>query len=129
MGKIMDYYLGKNMSELVTIPLNELKELSIAEFSGKVNGKRVNIYPSSEKGDLYLRAKDVNINVGADSISIFAEDSHLYIRLSEHMMFGIYSYEDYGDKKCYRIALDGNNSDLLLTVVGGRLKRAHEFKG
>lgn len=125
----MDYYLGKNMSELVEIPINELKELSITEFLGKVNGKRVNIYPSSEKGDLYLRAKDANIHVGTDYISIFAEDSHLYIRLSEHMIFGIYSYEDYGDKKSYRIALDGNSPDLLLTVVGGRLRRAHEFKG
>ena len=129
MGEIMEHYLGKNMSELVAIPTNELKELSIAEFFGKVNGKRVNIYPSSEKGDLYLRAKNVNIHVGADFISIFAEDSDLYIRLSGNMIFGIYSYENYGNKKSYRIALDGNNSDLLLTVVGGRLRRVHEFKG
>lgn len=125
MIEFIDDYLGTNISELVAIPTNELKELPIAEFCVKVNGKMVNIYPSSENGDLYLRARYANIRVGIEtnSICIFAEDSDFYIRLSENMIFGIYSYEDYGNKKSYRIALAGNSPDLLLTVVGGRLRR------
>ena len=116
----------KNIFELMAIPAYELKELSIAEFAEKINGKKVNIHPSSENGDFYISAVNANILVDKDNrICIFEWDSHLYIRLSENMIFGIYSYEN---KKSYRIAFDGNNPDLLLTVVGGRLNDQNEFK-
>ena len=121
----MKDYSGKNIFELMAVPANKLKELSIAEFAEKINGKRVNIHPSSENGDLSLSALDVNILVDKDNrICIFGRDSHLHISLSETMVFGIYSYEN---GKSYRIAFEGNSPDLLLAVVGGRLNDVDEF--
>lgn len=122
----MKDYSDKNIFELMAISSKELKELSIADFAEKINGKRVNIHPSSESGHLYISALDANILVDKDSrICIFGQDSHLHISLSETMVFGIYAYEN---SKSYRIAFDGNSPDLLLTVVGGRLSDMDEFK-
>lgn len=122
----MKDYSDKNIFELMEVSADDLKELSIAEFAEKINGKRVNIHPFSESGDLYLSALDANILVDKDSrICIFGQNSHLHISLSQTMVFGIYSYEN---GKSYRIAFEGNSPDLLLTVVGGRLSDADEFK-
>lgn len=122
----MKNYSNKNIFELMAVPANELKELSIAEFAEKINGKRVNIHPSSENGDFYISALDIDILVDKDNrICIFGRNSHLYISLSETMVFGIYSYEN---GNSYRIAFEGNSPDLLLAVVGGRLNDVDEFK-
>ena len=122
----MKDYSDKNIFELMEVSADDLKELSIAQFAEKINGKRINIHPFSENGDLYLSAFDVNITVDKDNrICIFGQDSHLHISLSETMVFGIYSYEN---GKSFRIAFEGNSPDLLLTVVGGRLSDVDEFK-
>lgn len=122
----MKDYSDKNIFELMEVPADKLKELSVAEFAEKINGKRVNIHPFSEDGDLYINALDADILVDKDNrICIFGGNSHLYISLSEAMVFGIYSYEN---GKSYRIAFEGNSPDLLLAVVGGRLNDVDEFK-
>lgn len=122
----MKDYSNKNIFELMEVPADDLKELSIAQFAEKINGKRINIHPSSESGDLYLSALGADILVNKNNrICIFGGNSHLHISLSETMVFGIYSYEN---GKSYRIAFEGNSPDLLLTVVGGRLSDVDEFK-
>ena len=123
---LMKDYLNKNIFELMEVSADDLKELSIAQFAEKINGKRINIHPFSESGHLYISALDANILVDKDSrICISGKDSHLHISLSETMVFGIYSYEN---GKSFRIAFEGNSPDLLLTVVGGRLSDVDEFK-
>lgn len=114
--------------ELMKVPTDELKELTIEEFAKIIDGKRVNIHPFTNKnilyvhGDIYISAMNADILVknedGENRISIFEWDSHIFINLSERIVFGIYSY---GNNKSYRIAFEGNSPDLLLTVVGGKL--------
>lgn len=124
-------YNDKNIFELMEVPIEELKGLSIEEFSEAINGKRVNIHPFSENkrldvnGNIYISANNVNVFVKKDSdgyrISIWGEStaySQLSINLSEHFIFGIYSY---GNDKSYRIAFEGNSPDLLVTAIGGRV--------
>ena len=118
----MNDYNDKNIFKLMEVPTDKLKELSIEEFAKVINGKRVNIHPFTDKGDIYLSAMNADILVkneeGINRITIFEYDSHLYMSLSEKIIFGIYSYEN---NKSYRISFDGNSPDLLVTVVGGRL--------
>lgn len=127
---------NKNIFELMEIPIEELKELSIEEFAEKINGKRANIHPYTEtgrldvNGNIYISAINVNVLVKKESdgyrISIWGEStagSQLYINLSENFIFGIYSYEN---GKSYRIAFEGNNPDLLVTAIGGRLNKKEE---
>lgn len=95
------------------------------------DGKRVNIHPFSENkcldvnGNIYISANNVNVLVKKDSegyrISIWGEStaySQLSINISEHFIFGIYSY---GNDKSFRIAFEGNSPDLLVTAIGGRV--------
>lgn len=123
----------KNIFELMEVPKEKLKELSIEEFSEVINGKRVNIHPFSENkrldvnGYIYISANNVNVFVKKDSdeyrFSIWGEStaySQLSINLSEHFIFGIYSY---GNDKSYRIAFEGNSPDLLITAIGGRVNK------
>lgn len=114
----MKDYSDKNIFELMEVPTDELKELSVEEFAKEIEGKKVNIHPSSNNGDFVVDAMGVNIFIEDEKIKIFAFGSRFYIRLSEKTLFGIYSY---GNNKNYRIALEGNSPDLLVTVVGGRL--------
>jgi len=123
----------KNIFELMEVPKEKLKELSIEEFSEVINGKKVNIHPFSENkrldvnGYIYISANNVNVFVKKDSdeyrFSIWGEStaySQLSINLSEHFIFGIYSY---GNDKSYRIAFEGNSPDLLITAIGGRVNK------
>jgi len=124
-------FTDKNIFELMEVPIEGLKELSIEDFAEKINGKKVNIHPFTENerldaiGNIYISATNVNVLVQNDSgsyrISIWGESSaksQLYVNLSENFIFGIYSYEN---GKSYRIAFEGNSPDLLVTVVGGRV--------
>ena len=124
----MKDYSDMCIFDLMKVPTEELKELTIEEFAKVIDGKRVNIHPFTDKnilyvhGDIYISAMDANILVknedGENRISIFEWDSHISINLSERIVFGIYSY---GNNKDYRIAFEGNSPDLLLTVTGGRI--------
>ena len=124
----MKDYSDMCIFDLMKVPTEELKELTIEEFAKVIDGKRVNIHPFTDKnilyvhGDIYISAMDANILVknenGENRISIFEWDSHISINLSERIVFGIYSY---GNNKSYRIAFEGNSPDLLLTVVGGKV--------
>ena len=125
----MKDYSDMCIFDLMKVPTEELKELTIEEFAKVIDGKRVNIHPFTDKnilyvhGDIYISAMDANILVknedGENRISIFEWDSHISINLSERIVFGIYSY---GNNKSYRIAFEGNSPDLLLTVVSGKIK-------
>ena len=124
----MKDYSDMCIFDLMKVPTDELKELTIEEFAEEINGKRVNIHSFTDKnvlyvhGNIYISAMDANILVknedGENRISIFEGDSHISINLSERIVFGIYSY---GNNKSYRIAFEGNSPDLLLTVVGGKV--------
>lgn len=126
-----DDFTNKNIFELMEVPVEKLKELSIEKFAEEINGRRVHIHPFTEskcsdiKGSIYISATNVNVFVKKESdgyrISIWGvsnADSQLYVNLSENIIFGIYSYEN---GKSYRIAFEGNSPDLLITVVGGRV--------
>lgn len=114
----MKDYSDKNIFELMEIPIDELKELSVEEFAKEIEGKKVNIHPSSNNGDLVIDAMGANIFIEDGKIKIFAFGSRFHIGLSDKIIFGIYSY---GNNKNYRIAFEGNSPDLLVTIVGGRL--------
>ena len=124
----MKDYSDMCIIDLMKVPTEELKELTIEEFAKVIDGKRVNIHPFTDKnilyvhGDIYISAMDANVLVknedGENRINIFEWDSHISINLSERIVFGIYSY---GNNKSYRIAFEGNSPDLLLTVTGGRI--------
>lgn len=124
----MKDYSDMCIFDLMKVPTEELKELTIEEFAKVIDGKRVNIHPFKDKnilyvhGDIYISAMDANVLVknedGENRINIFEWDSHISINLSERIVFGIYSY---GNNKSYRIAFEGNSPDLLLTVVGGKI--------
>ena len=124
----MKDYSDMCIFDIMKVPTEELKELTIEEFAKVIDGKRVNIHPFTDKnilyvhGDIYISAMDANVLVknedGENRINIFEWDSHISINLSERIVFGIYSY---GNNKSYRIAFEGNSPDLLLTVVGGKI--------
>lgn len=108
----MKDYSDKNIFELMKIPINELKELSIEELIKKISGKKVNVIPSSNNGDLLISVVGADISIRNGKI-VLEDHLHFHIELSEKMIFGIYSY---GDDENYKIELEGNNPDLLLTV-------------
>ncbi len=113
----------KNIFELMEVSTDELQELTIEEFAEEINGKKVNIHPLSEQGDIVISAMNADILIRANQkkITIFEYDSHIHIDLSENIIFGIYSY---GNDKDYRLAFEGNSPDLLITIVGGRLNKS-----
>lgn len=123
--KKMKDFSNYNISELMRVSTDELQELSFEEFGKEVSGKRINIHPFSENGDIVIGAMNANILVNSSqrTISIFEYDSHIHIDLSENILFAFYSY---GNDKNYRIAFEGNSPDLLITVVGGRLNKKEE---
>lgn len=123
-----------NIFDLMAIPIEELKELSIEEFSEEINGKKVNINAFTDNnrletnGNIRISATNSHIyvkeNTDGYNISMWGDSngySHLYIDISERIIFGIYSYEN---DKDYRIAFEGNSPDLLINVVGGRLNKS-----
>lgn len=114
-----------NISELMGVSTDELQELSFEKFGKELDGKRINIHPFSEKGDIVVGAMNASILVNSSqkTISIFEYDSHIHIDLSENILFALYSYVN---EKNYRIAFEGNSPDLLITVVGGRLNKKEE---
>lgn len=121
----MKDFSNYNISELMEVSTDELQELSFEEFGRDVSGKRINMHPFSEKGDIVIGAMNANIlvNSSQNTISIFEYDSHIHIDLSENILFALYSYEN---GKNYRIAFEGNSPDLLITVVGGRINKKEE---
>ena len=123
----MTDFSNYSIPELLEVPTDELQELSFAEFSNEVSGKRINIHPFSENGDFVIGAMNANILIenSQRTITIFEYDPHINIGLSENIIFASYSYEN---DKNYRIAFDGNSSDLLITVVGGRLNSMKKEK-
>ena len=108
----MKKYSDKNILELMKIPTNELKELSVEKFIKRIVGKKVNVIPSSNNGDLIISVVGADVFFRNKKI-VFEDHSHFQIELSEKTVFAIYSYEDNVN---YRIALEGNSPDLLLTV-------------
>ncbi len=111
-----------NIPELIGVSTDELQELSFEEFGNELSGKRINIHPFSENGDIVIGAMNANILISSDqkTISIFEYDSHIHIVFSGNILFALYSY---GNDKNYRIAFEGNSPDLLITIVGGRVNR------
>lgn len=109
-----------NIFELMEVSTDELHELSLEEFGNEINGKRINIHPFSENGDIVIGAMNADILVNSDqrTIAIFEYDSHIHIDFSGNILFAVYSY---GNGKNYRVAFEGNSPDLLITIVGGRL--------
>lgn len=109
-----------SIPELMEVSTNELQELSFEGFGNELNGKRINIHPFSDNGDIVIGAMNANILINSDkrTISIYEYDSHIHIGLSENILFALYSYRN---SKNYRIAFEGNSPDLLITIVGGRL--------
>lgn len=107
------------------IPIEELKEITMEEFGNEMQNKRIYICPFTNKncfyvcGDIYIYGMGVHIAVknedGVNRIRIFERGSYLSINISENYIFGIYSY---GNNKDYRIALEGNNPDLLISIYG-----------
>lgn len=123
--KNMKDFSNYNLLELMRVSTDELQELSFGEFSNEVSGKRINIHPFSENGDIVIGAMnaDILVKLNQSTITIFEYDSHIHIDLSENILFALYSY---GNDKNYRIAFEGNSPDLLITVVGGRLNKKEE---
>lgn len=112
--------------DLMKVPTEELKELTIEEFVEEIRTKRVNIYPFTDKryfyvhGDIYIDAIHVHLYLGKHedgyTMNIWGETndySSLNVYLSERIIFGIYSY---GNGKNYRIAFEGNSPDLLISA-------------
>ena len=116
----MKDFSNYSIPELMEVSTDELQELSFEEFGKDVSGKKINIHPFSENGDIVIGAMNANILINSDqkTITIFEYDSHIHIDLSENILFALYSY---GNDKNYRIAFEGNSPDLLITVVGERL--------
>ena len=112
------------------IPIEELKEITIEEFGNEMQNKKIHICPFTNKnyfyvyGDIYIYGMKVHIAVknehGVNRICIFESGSYLSINISENYIFGIYSY---GNNKDYRIAFEGNNPDLLISIYGYDYKR------
>lgn len=123
----MKDFSSYNIPELMGVSTNELQELSFEEFGKEVSGKRINVHPFSENGDIVIDAMNANILIRDNqiAISIFEYDSHIHIDLSENILFALYSY---GNDKNYRIAFEGNSPDLLITIVGGRLNAMKKEK-
>lgn len=123
----MKDFSSYNIPELMGVSTNELQELSFEEFGKEVSGKRINVHPFSENGDIVIDAMNANILIrdNQKAISIFEYDSHIHIDLSENILFALYSY---GNDKNYRIAFEGNSPDLLITIVGGRLNTMKKEK-
>lgn len=121
----MKDFSNYSIPKLMEVSTDELQELSFEEFGKDVSGKRINIHPFSENGDIVIGAMNANILIrdNQKAISIFEYDSHIHIDLSENILFALYSY---GNDKNYRIAFEGNSPDLLITVVGGRLNKKEE---
>lgn len=121
----MKDFSNYNLLELMRVSTDELQELSFEEFDKELSGKRINIHPFSENGDIVIGAMNANILIEDDQkiITIFEYDSHMHIDLSENILFALYSY---GNDRNYRIAFEGNSPDLLITVVGGRLNKKEE---
>lgn len=114
--------MERSIPELMEVSTNELQELSFEEFGNELNGKRINIHPFSDNGDIVISAMNADILINSDqrTISIYEYDSHIHIGLSQNIIFALYSYSN---DKNYRIAFEGNSSDLLVTIVGGRLNK------
>ena len=123
----MKDFSSYNIPELMGVSTNELQELSFEEFGKEISGKRINVHPFSENGDIVIGAMNANILIrdNQKAIAIFEYDSHIHIDLSENILFALYSY---GNDKNYRIAFEGNSPDLLITVVGGRLNSMKKEK-
>ena len=121
-AKNMKDFSNYSIPELKEVSTDELQGLSFEEFGNELNGKKINICPISENGDIVIGAMNADILVNYDqrTIMIFEYDSHIHIHLSENIIFALYSY---GNNKNYRIAFEGNSSDLLVTIVGGRLNK------
>lgn len=119
-AKNMKDFSNYSIPELKEVSTDELQELSFEKFGNELNGKKINICPISENGDIVIGAMNADILVNSDqkTISIFEYDSHIHIGLSENIIFALYSH---GNNKNYRIAFEGNSPDLLITIVGGRL--------
>lgn len=120
--KVLKDYSDMCIFDLMKVPTDELKELTIEEFGNEIRTKRVNIHPFADAnntdihGNIYITGMDATIHIknsdDENRMSIFGWDSHLLIDISEHFIFGIYSY---GNDKNYRIAFEGNSPDLLIS--------------
>lgn len=116
----MNNYEDKNIFELMEVPTDELKEITMEEFAKEINNKKVNIHTSTDSGDIVIGGIRSHIFVREYSdgyrVSMWSDStgySHLIFEFSENIIFGIYSYEN---NKNYRIAFEGNSPDLLITV-------------
>lgn len=123
----MKDYSGMNVFDLMKVPINELKELTMEEFEKEINKKsEVSIHPFTDNycikpiGDIYIEGVNAHIYIyeyeDGYRMHIWGTPgrySFLNVHLSENLVFGIYSY---GNGKIYRIAFEGNNPDWLITA-------------
>lgn len=123
----MKKYKDKDIFELMKVPTEKLKELTIEEFAKEINNKLVNIEPiennnycSEINGDIYVIALHAHIYirkyVDGYKMHMYGDSngrSSFSVWLSENLVFGIYSYEN---DHLYRIAFEGNSHDLLISI-------------
>lgn len=123
----MKDYSGMSIFELMKVPTDELKELTMEEFAEEINKKsNVSIHMVTDNycikpsGDIYIEGLNEHIYISEyeDGYKMHiwgtpGRYSSLDIHLSENIIFGIYSY---GNGKIYRIALEGNNHDWLISA-------------
>ena len=71
--KNMKDFSNYNLLELMRVSTDELQELSFEEFDKELSGKRINIHPFSENGDIVIGAMNANILIEDDQkiITIF----------------------------------------------------------
>ena len=74
----MKKYSDKNILELMKIPTNELKELSVEKFIKRIVGKKVNVIPSSNNGDLIISVVGADVFFRNKKI-VFEDHSHFQI--------------------------------------------------
>lgn len=80
----MKKYSDKNIFELMKIPTNELKELSVEKFIKKIVGKKVSVIPSSNNGDLVISVTSADISI-RDRKIVFKDYPHFQIELAEKL--------------------------------------------
>ena len=116
----MSNYEDKNIFELMEVPTDKLKEITMEEFAKEINNKKANIYTSTDNGDMVISGIRTHIYIeeysGGYRVNMWSDStgySHLIFKFSGNIIFGIYSYEN---NKNYRISFVGNSPDLLINV-------------
>ena len=124
----MKDYSDMCIFDIMKVPTDELKELTIEEFAEEINHKgEVHIHSVTDKnyfnacGNISIDGVNVHLYISKDADGYrmhlagrYCIDSFFNVYLSEHLLYGIYSYEN---GKHYRIAFEGNNPDIIISVL------------